>query len=241
MPSVNELSAEDWSSKIDQIYLDKASPYEIKGYHNRYFLAWEKVVRPVLVDILPVGGAIAPQVLDGATGSGAGAAYLAERAVAIGRKVCVVGVDVCEEAVKYAQDTYSWRTNQCLDYRMQDVAEALRSQTWDAVVCMETLEHVANEKMHEILKAAAESLYPGGRAVFSMPRKRPRESTKARPGHINELSYQEFKYTIGEYFPMVEFYAFDRYANIVPDYPDCNLQVAVVSTWPKTSIFPSLP
>ena len=30
-----------------------------------------------------------------------------------------------------------------------------------------------------------------------MPRLRPRESTKKRPGHINELCYQEFKYALG--------------------------------------------
>ena len=57
------------------------------------------------------------------------------------------------------------------------------------------------------------------RVLFSSPRGRRRESTVRRPGHINELYYQQFRYTIGEYFPMVEFYSFDRYGNITPDDP----------------------
>ena len=70
-----------------------------------------------------------------------------------------------------------------------------------------------------------------------MPRLRPRESTKKRPGHINELYYQEFRYTLGKYFPLTEFLSMDRYANIVPETQDANLMIGICYKWPMTKVF----
>ena len=237
MSNVNKLSDEKWSSDIDQIYLENANEYEKKCYENRYFLAFEKAVKPLLVE----DNQEYLTVLDAATGTGVGAAYIHEQ---IAKSLSysdfsVIGVDLNEKAINYAKNTFGGICG--LGFRCDDIVKAVNEPTandcWDVIISMETLEHIPVETMKDFLKAISEKLAPGGKAIFSCPRLRPRESTKKRPGHINELYFQQFSYTLGEYFPMVELYSFDRYGCIVPHYPDCNLQVGVVSKPPKTAIF----
>lgn len=229
--NVQNLSSEAWSSEIDFIDLRKASDYEKKGYFNRYFFVAEKALAtyrryfPVMPDN-PL------TIVDAACGDGSGSAFLAEQFP----NYKVIGIDLCKEAIALAKENYENRFLN-LTYRCAAIQE-LADVKADVFVCMETLEHVTHETMHQILKNIAETiLYPGGRLVTSMPRLRPRESTKKRPGHINELYYQQFKYTLGEYFPMTEFFSFDRYANIVPDTPDANLMVGLCTKWCSTSVF----
>ncbi len=243
MANVNNLSDDKWSSDIDQIYLENANDYEKKCYENRYFLAFEKAIRPLL-SYYPESKPLT--VLDAATGTGAGAAYIHEQLKAAGRQdnFFVTGVDLNKKAITHAKSTWGGLAN--LLFKQQDIIEAVQTSpsvyikeksAWDIVISMETIEHIPSETMHSFLQAVSDNLAPGGKAIFSCPRLRPRESTKKRPGHINELYFQQFSYTLGEYFPMVELYSFDRYGCIVPHYPDCNLQVGVVSMPPRTAIF----
>ena len=235
----NPLSNEKWSSEKDQIYLKDATPYERKCYHNRYFLAWEKCVKPVLMDFLPINKDIDFNVLDAATGTGAGAAYLAEQIKKYTLKFSSVGVDINNHAIEEAKSTYLGHTYDAvqLQFMQGSLISLFIENHWDCIVSMETLEHVSHNDMSDFLNCCAKYLKPGGKAIFSCPRLRPRESTVKRPGHINELSYQDFKYTLGDRFQFLEFYSFDRYGNVVPDYPDCNLQVAVCSKPPETKVF----
>ena len=228
---VQNLSSDAWSSEIDFINLDAANPYEKKGYFNRYFFVAEKAVAPYRR--YPTTETDMPlTIVDAACGDGSGSAFLAEQ-FPLWR---IIGVDCCGEAIDLAKARYGGRFANVSF--LNTTVQSLEGVKCDIFVSMETLEHVTNDTMHEILgKVAHDILLPGGRFVASMPRLRPRESTKKRPGHINELYYQQFKYELGGYFPFVEFYSFDRYANIVPDTPDANLMVALCRKWCRSNVF----
>jgi len=232
--NVNKLSNEKWSSEIDQIFLDQASPYELKCYHNRYHLAWERAVAPAMVLEKLKLRSLPFLVVDAATGSGAGAAYLYEQLSWIDSTAQVIGIDLDPDAIAYATEHYA---HSRLRFVRGDIVQVLKGLRPHVVVSMETLEHISQEAMRDFLQTVSEQLNPGGKAIFSSPRLRPRESTVKRPGHINEMYFQQFRYTLGEYFPMVEFYGFDRYGNIGPEDPSCNLQVGIASKWHQTTVF----
>lgn len=221
---VQNLTAEDWSSKIDRVFLPDANAYLRKYYFNRYFLVYDKVLRH-----LPVNQGL--KLIDAACGDGAGSAFLAEQF-----PYCdVLGVDIDIEIIKYAKKTYSLRFDN-LRYEAKSIIDI--EDPSDVVVSLETIEHVDKDLMLEFLwKVSTRILKPCGKFVVSTPRLRPRETTVKRPGHINELYYQEFKYILAEYFPIMEFHSFDRYGNVIPDTPDANLMVAICSKWPATNIF----
>jgi len=221
---VQNLTGEDWSSKIERIFLPEATAYHRKTYFNQYFNVSERVLRH-----LPAGQR--KKVIDVACGDGAGSAFIAEQFPSLD----VLGVDIDEDIIAYATKTYCPRFDN-LRYRAMSMVDI--EDTADVVVSLETMEHVEKDVMLEFLeKVSSHMLNPGGKFVGSMPRLRPRESTVKRPSHINELYYYQFKFVLAEYFPMMEFYSFDRYGNVVPDTPDANLMVAVCSKFPATSIF----
>ena len=221
---VQNLTAEDWSSKIVRAFLPDANAYQRKSYFNRYFLVCDKVLRH-----LPSFGRF--KLIDAACGDGAGSAFLAEQFP----NMDVLGVDLDKEIIEYAFGTYASRFDN-IRYRAMSIIDI--EDTADIVVSFETIEHVSKDMMLEFLdKVSSHILNPGGKFVVSTPRLRPRESTVKRPSHINELYYQEFKFILAEYFPMMDFYSFDRYGNIVPDTPDASLMVAICSKWPVTGIF----
>jgi hypothetical protein len=88
-----------------------------------------------------------------------------------------------------------------------------------------------------MVEAVEKALRPGGKAIFTSPRLRPREFTVKRDHHVHEFYESEFYYLIEEFFPLVERYSFDRYANAVPFSHDANLMVAVASKWPESAVF----
>jgi len=227
---VQNLTADDWSSKIDRVYLPDADAYLRKHYFNRYFMVCDKVLRH-----LP--GDQRFKLIDAACGDGAGSAFLAEQFPGID----VLGVDIDTDIIAYANLTYAndyVDSTGILNVRYEAMSITEIEYKADIVVSLETIEHVDMATMLEFIeKVATQILKPGGKFVVSTPRLRPRESTAKRPGHINELYYQQFKYILAEYFPIMEFYSFDRYGNVVPDTPDANLMVAVCSKFPATSIF----
>ena len=219
--NVQVLTEADWSSKVDRVFLPDANDYNKKTYLNRYMLVLEKVLR------FHRGST----VIDCACGDGSGSAFLAEQCPGWN----ILGVDLNAEMIDFACDRYATKFNN-LSYAAKSIID-IEEET-DIFVCLETIEHIDRELMIRVLNKIADKLLKkGGKLVISTPRLRPRESTVKRPGHINELYYQEFKYILGDLFPMLEFYGLDRYANLVPDSSDNNCVVAICSTWPTTSIF----
>ena len=226
---VQELTAEAWSSGIDYATIETATPYNRKVLFNRYFFIAQKVVAsyqrgPLDQDESPL------TIIDAACGDGSGSAFLAEQFPF----AKVIGVDLnkpqIDHAARYAEQFHNVEYRQCNLLDIDDTA--------DIFCCMETLEHISPETMHAALEKIADRiLRPGGRLAVSTPRLRPREHTKKRPGHINELYYQQFRYLLGEYFPVLEFVSLDRYANIVPETADANSTIGICYKWPTTGVF----
>jgi len=100
-------------------------------------------------------GKVRGRVLDGACGTGYGTQILANR------EQCVVGVDVSEDALRFARE----------NYKCEFIKGLLEDRPWqgkfDSIVSFETLEHLEAPEL--VLRLFAESLNPGGLLIASVP------------------------------------------------------------------------
>lgn len=98
----------------------------------------------------------------------------------------VTGVDICPEAIAFANTYYS---SERIEFMAADMARLNLSRTFDLVVFLEGLEHVEKDAGRECLKAFQAHLAPEGRLFFSVPIK---ESGPVRnPYHCSFYSYEE--------------------------------------------------
>jgi GT2 family glycosyltransferase/SAM-dependent methyltransferase len=138
------------------------------------------------------------RILDIACGEGYGSAILAEHALS------VVGVDISPEAVAHAQATY---TSPKLRFEVGSCEQIpLGNASVDAVVCFETLEHVAAHD--QVMAEFRRVLQPDGFLVISCPdRLEYSEIPKFRnPFHVRELYLNELRDLLGRYFRNVQVY-----------------------------------
>jgi 2-polyprenyl-3-methyl-5-hydroxy-6-metoxy-1,4-benzoquinol methylase len=124
-------------------------------------------------------------VLDCACGAGYGSAILAENAGS------VLGVDISEDTIKFAHETYlRGNTNfQCSD--LSDLTFA--KNRFNLVISMETLEHVDAATCSDFLVKIKSWVKPGGMLIASSPMLR-YENNKpyiTNPYHINEMPKAE--------------------------------------------------
>ncbi len=108
-----------------------------------------------------------PRVLDVGCGGGILSEALAKRGAQ------VIGVDLSLPSIEAAQ-RHAEQQNLVIDYRYASVDEIAQKQagSFDIVTCMEMLEHVPEP--FKIIKACAEALKPGGRAIFSTINRTPK-------------------------------------------------------------------
>lgn len=227
MAHVNELQPLAPGTEPDHTVWKTANAFHRKSCHGRYALAYIRGVLPALRDWYTEGCDGTFTVLDAPTGEGRGAAYIAEQ---LGGRpgVRVHAVDI---------NPASYRAPG-VAYHIDDLLAFLDAQgPYNCIVCLEFLEHVDEHYGREAVQAIYDTLAPGGRAVFSSPRRRPRESTVGRSHHIHEYWDQEFHYLIEEFFPITERWSFDRYANATPYNTDANLMVCIGTKLPHTEVF----
>ncbi len=132
------------------------------------------------------------RVLDIASGSGYGSAFLANTAQA------VVGVDRDTTAIDFSMATYQ-RPN--LTFLQGDCTEIpIADGSVDVVVSFETLEHVAQQD--ELMAEIRRVLTPSGLLVMSTPDRVQYSDIPGycNPFHLRELSRTEFAELIGTYF-----------------------------------------
>ena len=115
------------------------------------------------------------RVLDVGCGGGILSEALAERGA------MVVGIDLAESALQAAE---THRAGQAVEYRLESSRDAVaRGESFDAVTCMEMLEHVADPAA--VLRDIHALLKPGGWAFFSTVNR----TVKARLGVICAAEY----------------------------------------------------
>ncbi|MDI6778016.1 MAG: methyltransferase domain-containing protein [Patescibacteria group bacterium] len=136
-------------------------------------------------------------VLDIACGSGYGTDLLLQA----GAKK-VIGVDISEESIYYCRENYK---NKNLEFVVGSVANIpLKDKSVDTVVSFETIEHVNEEDQLKFLKETRRVLKPKGLFLVSTPN--PLVYPKENPFHLKELSLDEFKDVLADYFSAAEFF-----------------------------------
>lgn len=135
------LAARWWDPEGPQKALHALNPVRLKYVDDR----------------VPLAGA---SVLD----VGCGAGLLSEAMALAGANV--TGIDLAPELVKIAR-LHALESGAKLDYRVQPVEEiaAAAPGGFDAVTCMEMIEHVPDPSA--IIRACADALKPGGRLFVS--------------------------------------------------------------------------
>jgi GT2 family glycosyltransferase/SAM-dependent methyltransferase len=129
-------------------------------------------------------------VLDIACGEGYGSNLLATTAQS------VIGVDISDKAIdharaKYVRDNLSFKTGSCLQIPMED-------KSVDAVVCLETLEHVREQA--RLLSELRRVLRPGGLLVISTPNRQEYAGNNKNTFHERELTPDEFSTLLRDNF-----------------------------------------
>lgn len=139
---------------------------------------------------------VARRVLDAGCGVGYGAARLAETAAT------VVGVDVSEKAIAYAQEHYAAAR---VSFAVMDVGVlSFANATFDVVCSFETIEHV--DDADRALAEFARVLDVGGVLVVSTPQVERTTTTPANPYHRVEFARADFEALLRRHFGSVELY-----------------------------------
>jgi O-antigen biosynthesis protein len=138
----------------------------------------------------------ARNVLDIASGEGYGSALLATIAAR------VVGVDVSEEAVRHAAESY--RGHNLGFHRGEATKIPAEDASIDVVVSFETLEHL--EAHEEFLREIKRVLRPGGVLVMSTPDHEFFAGGPPNPFHMKELVRAGFRELIGHHFKNAAFF-----------------------------------
>lgn len=121
------------------------------------------------------------RVLDAACGLGYGSAILADATLADS----VVGVDIDEDAVRYATDHYA-RDRRRLNFETRDLSTVSdwSRASFDVIVSFETLEHLTAPA--KFLAECQRLLTPGGRLICSVPNECVEDDcADSRPQHLH--------------------------------------------------------
>lgn len=156
----------------------------IPEFHSKSVIYGEHLVRYLAAQKL-VKGKI---VLDIASGSGYGTLVLAKSA----KKV--IGVDVFDDTVRYAQENYPAKN---IEYIQGDgVRIPLADNSVEVVVSFETIEHI--EDYDTFIKEVKRVLKSDGLFVLSTPNDV--EFAEGNHYHIHEFEHAELKKLVGKYF-----------------------------------------
>lgn len=143
-------------------------------------------------------------ILDCACGSGYGSKILAKKGGHI------LGVDISLDAIKYAED---YNNSDNIKYESRSIQSLeFDNDTFEAVVSLETLEHIPKMDMIEFLKKAQKWVAPGGVFIGSSPMLRYSEGLPfiTNPYHINELPREELLEIVSQSFLGCKIYFFHQ-------------------------------
>lgn len=135
-------------------------------------------------------------VLDIACGEGYGSAMLVKQARS------VVGVDIADETIRHAQDTYAGLKR--LQFKQGDAAQIpLEDGSVDVVVSFETIEH--HDRHQEMIDEIHRVLRPDGLLVMSSPNRvvYSEQAGYHNEFHVKELDFDEFDALLKSQFDQV--------------------------------------
>ena len=124
------------------------------------------------------------RVLDLGCGTGYGTAQLGEVAKS------VVGMDIAEEAIKWARQTH--RSPKLTFERRSDLGQGFPKGSFDLVTCFEMIEHVDHKMQIDTIRSISNMLTPGGKLVISTPDPRFTAPYGHNPYHLREMTEPEF-------------------------------------------------
>lgn len=141
-------------------------------------------------------------VLDAACGEGYGSRILAEKAKS------VVGIDIDAATIASACKKYSDCHN--LQFHQGSIADLsmIQSQSKDAVISFETIEHVSRELQEAFLKEIKRVLKPEGILIMSTPDKKEYSDRYQfhNQFHVAEFYVDEFIAFLGQEFRNIQLY-----------------------------------
>lgn len=137
-------------------------------------------------------------ILDCACGSGYGTELLA----GLVPRSLILGVDNSQDAIGYAQTRH--RYEGCCYLLLDTTKLPMPLDSLDAVVTLETIEHLPPDVCRGFLARVAGWVKPGGVVVASSPMLRHKDGQPyvTSPYHINELPRRELLAMLVEVFPL---------------------------------------
>lgn len=137
-------------------------------------------------------------VLDAACGLGYGSYLLAQSA----KKV--TGIEIIASNIDFSRQNYK---KENLDYFVADATVMDFSDgQFDAIVSIETFEHIPPEKALQFLEEFRRVLKPGGTLVISTPNHDVYSQISRTPDHVNELNVDDFAALLCQVFDHCEPY-----------------------------------
>ncbi|MHC1708680.1 MAG: class I SAM-dependent methyltransferase [Bacteroidales bacterium] len=167
-------------------YLGNMSQAQISYEHwHRYYFAREFVKNKSVLDI--------------ASGEGYGSFLLSKQANT------VVGIDISEEAVLHARQTYTSANLEFLT-GSASMIPINGSGIFDVVVSFETIEHISEEDQINFLREVKRVLKPGGLFIVSTPDKLLYSDQRnyVNEYHVKEFYREEFIQFLKNYFTQVK-------------------------------------
>jgi len=134
-------------------------------------------------------------VADIACGTGYGSQVLSRD----GEAASLIGIDISDEAVEYANKVYS--SDKCRFVCRNAAETGLPDCSVDLVVSFETIEHVKNEE--DLIDEFFRILKPGGMLISSVPNDWALETT---PHHERKYDYDSFRKCLERKFRLEEIY-----------------------------------
>ena len=163
-----------------------ATDIELEIEHlNRYYFAEQLVSGKV--------------VLDAACGTGYGSAIMAKNAKS------VVGIDISQEAVDYANETYSDDKVEFVKGSVDDMP--FKDNIFDIIVSFETIEHISAPQQNLFLKEIKRILKEDGMLLISSPNHSVYKKRGENHFHVKELNYFEFRLLLESKFKNVVFFS----------------------------------
>ncbi|MCK8828471.1 class I SAM-dependent methyltransferase [Natroniella acetigena] len=162
------------------------------------------------------------RILDLACGVGYGTEVL----LAQGERIKeIIGVDVDQESIEYAQYHYGYSLVQFIVGEGTNSTLVEKVGRFDTIVSFETVEHIKED--YKFISNLNKLLKDGGQLIISTPFGRGRDKECSNPYHYRQYTEEEFREMLEEYFEVEFFYQLNKKIEKSQDDTKYYLMVAI--------------